>query len=215
MRFRTLIHRFRYLFPQRFARVFATSCAALRRRARGHRGEESRMTKWGMLIDLKRCAGCGACVVACQLQNNQSPGVSWVKLDTVEWGEAQARRDALTFRTPACTAKILNAYRSARPAPARSSTTAWSSLITTRASPAATACPRALTAPACSTKERAIISTSTLKRPTRLTASSARASSRNASSAMSAQRRGFRLPACSTALRTHASSAISTTLKAT
>ena len=46
------------------------------------------MTKWGMLIDLKRCAGCGACVVACQLQNNQSPGVSWVKLDTVEWGEA-------------------------------------------------------------------------------------------------------------------------------
>ena len=45
------------------------------------------MTTWGMLIDLKRCAGCGACVVACQLQNNQSPGVSWVKLDTVEWGE--------------------------------------------------------------------------------------------------------------------------------
>ena len=46
------------------------------------------MTTWGMLIDLKRCAGCGACVVACQLQNNQGPGVSWVKLDTVEWGEA-------------------------------------------------------------------------------------------------------------------------------
>lgn len=45
------------------------------------------MTRWGMLIDLKRCAGCGACVVACQLQNNQSPGVSWVKLDAVEWGE--------------------------------------------------------------------------------------------------------------------------------
>ena len=46
------------------------------------------MTTWGMLIDLKRCAGCGACVVACQLQNNQGPGVSWAKLDTVEWGEA-------------------------------------------------------------------------------------------------------------------------------
>lgn len=45
------------------------------------------MTTWGMLIDLNRCAGCGACVVACQLENNQSPGVSWVKLDTVEWGE--------------------------------------------------------------------------------------------------------------------------------
>lgn len=45
------------------------------------------MTKWGMCIDLNRCVGCGACVVACQLQNNQSPNVSWIKLDTVEWGE--------------------------------------------------------------------------------------------------------------------------------
>lgn len=45
------------------------------------------MTKRGMLIDLKRCVGCGACVVACQLENNQSPGVSWVKLDAIEWGE--------------------------------------------------------------------------------------------------------------------------------
>ena len=45
------------------------------------------MAKWGMLIDLKRCAGCGACVFACQLQNNQGPGVSWGKLDVVEWGE--------------------------------------------------------------------------------------------------------------------------------
>lgn len=45
------------------------------------------MTKWGMLVDLKRCAGCGACIVACQLQNNQSPGVSWGNLDVIEWGE--------------------------------------------------------------------------------------------------------------------------------
>jgi Fe-S-cluster-containing dehydrogenase component len=40
-----------------------------------------------MVLDLARCAGCGGCVVACQMQNNTAPSVKWNTLDRCEWGE--------------------------------------------------------------------------------------------------------------------------------
>ncbi|MDR3053567.1 MAG: 4Fe-4S dicluster domain-containing protein [Coriobacteriales bacterium] len=45
------------------------------------------MARMGMLVDIARCAGCQGCVVACQMQNNQSPGVTWGYVDRCEWGE--------------------------------------------------------------------------------------------------------------------------------
>lgn len=44
------------------------------------------MSKWGMVLDLTRCAGCYSCVVTCKLENNTRPGVNWNGVSKVEWG---------------------------------------------------------------------------------------------------------------------------------
>ncbi len=50
------------------------------------RGKGDEMTKYGMVIDLTRCAGCQTCVVSCQLTNNQRPGIAWGTVEAVEMG---------------------------------------------------------------------------------------------------------------------------------
>jgi len=42
--------------------------------------------KWGMVIDLDKCTGCGACMTACQVENNVAPMVDASnKLRTLSW----------------------------------------------------------------------------------------------------------------------------------
>jgi molybdopterin-containing oxidoreductase family iron-sulfur binding subunit len=48
---------------------------------------EMRMPRYGMVIDLKRCYGCYACVMACKTANHTPPGVFWARLLKGEMGK--------------------------------------------------------------------------------------------------------------------------------
>ena len=47
--------------------------------------------KWGMVIDIDRCTGCNACVIACQSENNipinleahfnQRRAIQWIRIE--------------------------------------------------------------------------------------------------------------------------------------
>ena len=45
------------------------------------------MARYGLAIDLSRCTGCYACVVACKSENSTLPGVSWIRIEKREQGE--------------------------------------------------------------------------------------------------------------------------------
>ncbi|HEY5605677.1 MAG TPA: 4Fe-4S dicluster domain-containing protein [Thermoplasmata archaeon] len=48
----------------------------------GLEGVPQRTRRWTMLIDLRRCDGCGLCTDACRLEHNVADGQEWMKVYT-------------------------------------------------------------------------------------------------------------------------------------
>ena len=49
------------------------------------------MTRYGMLINTKKCVGCSACRIACQMKNHLDPEESFIKYHEIETGEVPQR----------------------------------------------------------------------------------------------------------------------------
>lgn len=58
------------------------------------------MARYGMLIDLRRCVGCFACVMACKAEHSTPKGVNWNRVIVEEKGEYPKAR--MTFKPILC-----------------------------------------------------------------------------------------------------------------
>lgn len=57
------------------------------------------MTRYAMVIDLKKCIGCHSCTLACKLENSTRPSVFWNRVEDIEEGKYPSVRRLFLPRT--------------------------------------------------------------------------------------------------------------------
>src|SRR5512143_1918383 len=84
----------------RSARTARRQCGGSRARKCGRHSfmsADTRKHRFGMVIDLDKCTGCGACMVACAVENNVPParpeatertGITWMRVHRMDNGGA-------------------------------------------------------------------------------------------------------------------------------
>ena len=93
----------------------------------------TRKYKYGMVIDLDKCTGCGTCMVACAAENNvavrpdqsdKERTITWMRLYRISNGKKFPHTEVGYFQDHACTATIIRpVFRYALPPPPNSIST--------------------------------------------------------------------------------------------